>query len=155
MDISNFSKMILQVEKEIQAAVLSQRDLTAHLTTAFETLKVQVFDAKNYGHSIEPPTSALRLLVNILTELTNGNAAQLIPIHLELTTQEAADLLNVSNPHLAKLLKEGALPFHKTGKHRRVRLTDIMAFKTERTLKSEHALQALAKQAQELNMGYK
>lgn len=148
------SKMSLPVEREVQAAVQGQRTLAAYLATQFETQHIQVFDDKNQAHQVELPTSALRLLVDILAELADGNAVKVVPIHAELTTQEAADLLNVSRPHLVKLLEEGALPFHKTGKHRRVRFADLMQFKAERDRSSEQAMEELVRQAQELNMGY-
>ncbi|GHU02915.1 hypothetical protein FACS1894158_00050 [Betaproteobacteria bacterium] len=63
-------------------------------------------------------------------------------------------MLNVSRPHLVKLLEDGVLPFHKTGKHHRVRVADVMAFKVQREEDSEQAMLELARQAQELNMGY-
>ena len=72
----------------------------------------------------------------------------------ELTTQEAADLLNVSRPQLVKLLEDGVLPHQKTGKHRRVRFEHLMHFKSERDRASELAMEELAKQAQELEMGH-
>lgn len=148
------SKMSLPVEREVQAAVQGQRTLAAYLATQFDTQYIQVFDDKNQAHQVELPTSALRLLVDILAELADGNAVKVVPIHAELTTQEAADLLNVSRPHLVKLLEEGALPFHKTGKHRRIRFADLMQFKAERDRSSERAVEELVRQAQELNMGY-
>ena len=111
----------LPVEREVAAAVESQRALAAFLSTQFETQCIQIFDAKNQAHQVELPTSALRLLVDVLSELAEGNAVKVVPIHAELTTQEAADMLNVSRPHLVKLLESGALAFHKTGKHRRIR----------------------------------
>lgn len=148
------SKMSLPVEREVQAAVQGQRTLAAYLATQFETQHIQVFDDKNQAHQVELPTSALRLLVDILAELADGNAVKVVPIHAELTTQEAAGLLNVSRPHLVKLLEEGALPFHKTGKHRRIRFADLMQFKAERDRSSEQAMEKLVRQAQELNMGY-
>ncbi|KRC77800.1 Helix-turn-helix domain protein [compost metagenome] len=148
------SKMTLPVEREVEAAVHGQRALAAYLATKFETQSIQIFDEQNQAHQVELPTSALRLLVDILAELADGNAVQVVPIHAELTTQEAADLLNVSRPHIVKLLEEGLLPFHRTGKHRRVRFADLMKFKTERERTSEQALEELAKQAQELAMGY-
>ena len=115
---------------------------------------IQIFDDQNQAHQVELPTSALRLLVDVLAELAAGNAVQVVPIHAELTTQEAADMLNVSRPHLVKLLEEGALPFHKAGKHRRVRFADLMTYKQARDLASEQAMAELARQAQELHMGY-
>ena len=144
----------LPVEREVAAAVESQRALAAFLSTQFETQRLQIFDAKNEAHQVELPTSALRLLVDVLSELAEGNAVKVVPIHAELTTQEAADMLNVSRPHLVKLLESGALAFHKTGKHRRIRFADLMAFKTEQDRASAQAMEALAKQAQELQLGY-
>ena len=144
----------LPLEREVQAAAQGQRALAAYMTTRAETQHIQIFDDKNQAHRVELPTSALRLLVDILAELADGNAVKVMPIHAELTTQEAADLLNVSRPHLVKLLEEGELPFHKTGKHRRVLFADLMHYKSQRDLASEQAMQALAQQAQDLRMGY-
>ena len=79
-------------------------------------------------HQVELPTSSLRLLVDIPSELAEGDAVKVVPVRVELTTQEAADMLNVSRPHLVKPLEGGALPFHKTGKHRRIRFADLMGF---------------------------
>ncbi|WP_296870280.1 helix-turn-helix domain-containing protein [Tibeticola sp.] len=144
----------LPVEREVQAALEGQRALAAFLATRLETQQIQIFDDKNQAHRVKLPTSALRLLVDILAELAEGNAVKVVPVHAELTTQEAADMLNVSRPHLVKLLEEGALPFHRAGKHRRVRFADLMQFKAQRDQASEDAMAALAKQAQELGMGY-
>lgn len=146
--------MHLPLEHEVQMAVQSQRALSAFLVTAHETQRIQIFDDRNEAHLVELPTTALRLLVDILAELADGNAVKVVPIHTELTTQEAADLLNVSRPHLVKLLETHALPFHKTGKHRRVRFADLMRYKAERERTSEEAMAALAKQAQDLGLGY-
>ena len=62
-------------------------------------------------HQVELPTSALQLLVDILAERAQGNAVKVVPVHAELTTQEAADMLNVSRPHLAKQAQELALGY--------------------------------------------
>jgi len=109
------------------------------LATKFETQRIQIVDDKNVAHQIELPTSALRLLLEILIELATGNAVRVVPVHAELTTQEAADLLNVSRPRLIKLLESHALPYHKTGKHRRVRFDDLMNFKAKRDQERERA----------------
>lgn len=147
-------KVKLPVEREMQAAVLGQRALAALLTTHLDTVRIEIYDEQNQAHQVELPAAALRHLVEILAELAGGNAVKVVAIHAELTTQEAADLLNVSRPYLVKLLEDGILPFHKTGKHRRVRLGDLMEYKRQRDQVSEEALAELAEQAQELRLGY-
>ncbi len=147
-------KTILPLEKEVEAAVQGQRELASLLSTKFETQRIDIFDKEDKPHTLVLPTSALRLLVDILGELAIGNAVKVVPVHAELTSQEAADLLNVSRPHLVKMLEEGAIPFTKTGRHRRIRFSDLMAFKQRRDEESQEAMEALAQQAQELGVGY-
>ena len=106
------------------------------------------------GQELTLPSSAARLLAHLLTEMGQGNAVTLFPIHAELTTQHAADLLNVSRPHLIKLLNEKVIPFHMAGSHRRVRFQDIQAYKARFEDARQKALEELADQAQELEMGY-
>ena len=154
MTINNLPKTILPLEKEVEAAVQGQRELASLLSTKFETQRIDIFDKEDKPHRLVLPTSALRLLVDILGELALGNAVKVVPVHAELTSQEAADLLNVSRPHLVKMLVDGAIPFTKTGRHRRVRFSDLMAFKQRRDEQSQEAMEALVQQAQELGMGY-
>jgi len=86
--------------------------------------------------------------------MAQGNAVTIVPTHAELTTQEAANILNVSRPHLVKLLEDGHVPFIKTGTHRRIRYQDLMAYRDQRDQESSKLLDELASQAQELDMGY-
>ncbi|MGE8189418.1 helix-turn-helix domain-containing protein [Pseudomonas sp. NPDC086278] len=144
----------LPIDREVKAAIQGQRALAAYLATQFETQHIQIFDEHNEAHTVELPTSALRLLVDILAELAAGNAVKVVPVHAKLTTQEAADLLNISRPHMIKLLESGDLSYHKTGKHRRVRFADLMDYKTRRDTASERAMTLLAAQAQALRTGY-
>lgn len=67
----------------------------------------------------------------------------LVPLEQELTTQEAADLLNVSRPFLLKLLEQGEIPYIKVGSHRRIRFEDLMAYKQQRYLKRRQSLKEL------------
>ncbi|WLH83808.1 helix-turn-helix domain-containing protein [Pseudomonas sp. FP2338] len=154
MNTNQLPKTILPLEKEVEAAVQGQRELASLLSTKFETQRIDIFDKEDKPHTLVLPTSALRLLVDILGELAIGNAVKVVPVHAELTSQEAADLLNVSRPHLVKMLEEGAIPFTKTGRHRRIRFSDLMAFKQRRDEESQEAMEALAQQAQALGMGY-
>ena len=106
------------------------------------------------GADLVLPRQAIELLRHILTEMAQGNGVTILPVHAELTTQEAANILNVSRPHLVKLLENGELPFSKVGTHRRISLSALMAYKQHRDMRSEAAMQELADQAQELGMGY-
>jgi excisionase family DNA binding protein len=132
----------------------SGRAISAYIQTKAETQKIEIVDDGGTAHGVHLPVSALRLLVDVLTEIGEGNAVSIIPIHAELTTQEAADVLNVSRPFLVQLLERGEIPFHKVGAHRRVRYQDVMAYKARIDAERSKALDALVQQAEELNMGY-
>lgn len=100
-----------------------------------------------------PPT-VLRLFAEVLGSLAQGKAVAVMPKELDISTQEAAMYLNVSRPYLVKLLESNVIPHHKVGSHRRVRIEDVKRYKEQRAHRSEKALQELAEQAQDLNMGY-
>ena len=106
------------------------------------------------GTDLQLPKAVTPLLVNILTEMAQGNAVTLIPLHAELTTQEAANLLNISRPHLTKLLDRGDLPHHKVGTHRRIKFQDLENFRLKQESARRESLDELARQAQEEGMGY-
>jgi excisionase family DNA binding protein len=115
-------------------------------------LRVQAGDGPEETLAI--PKSALRLLTDILTQMAQGNAVTLIPVHAELTTQQAADLLNVSRPFLIRLIEEGKIPFRKVGTHRRILFRDLIDYKRKIDQDRHKALEELAAEAQKLNLGY-
>jgi len=145
---------VLSSSEEVALARESSTELAAHLTSTRKVQRVEILDEKGAAHPVQIPVVALKMLVEVLTELSNGNAVGIIPIHAEMTTQEAANLLNVSRPFVVQLLERGEIPFHKVGAHRRVRYDDVIAYKNRVDTNRLEALDELAEQAQKLNLGY-
>ena len=104
--------------------------------------------------SVTIPREAFELFLEVLGQMANGNAVTIVPVHAELTTQEAADLLNVSRPFLIGLLDEGKIPFRLVGSHRRVKFADLMAFKDTDDKRRREALDALTEESQKHGLGY-
>lgn len=100
------------------------------------------------------PESALAFLLKYLHSLGEGQAVSILPLGTEMSTQQAADILNVSRPHLVKLLENDEIPYHKVGKHRRIKAKDLMKYKAEREDEREELLGELVSDAQEMDMGY-
>lgn len=98
------------------------------------------------------PVTVVRLLQDILREMAAGNAISLVPIHAELTTQQAADALNVSRPFLIGLLKAGELPYRQVGSHRRVRFDDLMRYKRDIDARRAETLRQLTAESEELGL---
>ncbi|HJT58049.1 MAG TPA: helix-turn-helix domain-containing protein [Ktedonobacteraceae bacterium] len=104
------------------------------------------------GEEIPLPESLSAVLGQIVSQLMHGNAIRVASIHEELTTQEAADILNVSRPYLIKLLEEGTIPYVMTGTHRRIRLNDLMEYKRIREAGRKQAINELVQLSQELGL---
>lgn len=139
---------------DAQAAELARESSAALSRLLMNTPNQDRARVQMDGQDIVLPRQAIELLRNILTEMAQGNAVSIMPLHAELTTQEAANILNVSRPHLVKLLEEGQMEFAKVGTHRRIRFQDLMAYKQRRDQESSAAMQELVDQAQDLDMGY-
>lgn len=114
------------------------------------------FDALSQGQLelTQLPRIVQRILSHALDEIAQGRAVSVVPVETDVTTSQAADLLNVSRPYLVRLLDEGQIAFHRVGSHRRIRLRDVEAYKQKQDQDSDAALAELQAQAQDLNMGY-
>lgn len=125
----------------------------APLARSGRPLTMRVRDA-GQEETIELPAGAVKLLVEILEDMAAGRAVTIVPQNAELTTQQAADFLNVSRPFLIQLLEEKKIPFRMVGTHRRVRFEDVLRYKERIDAERRKVLDELAAEAQELGMGY-
>lgn len=139
---------VTPTEDESELAKESSRQLVHFVK---EDLSVSIPDV---DEPIVLPAVAVRLLVDLLSAMAEGNAVTLMPIHAELTTQQAADLLGVSRPFLVKQIEEGKLPHRKVGTHRRILFKDLMIYRHASEQDRAKTLDELAAQAQDLDMGY-
>ena len=151
--ITKQADLIVPSHKDARLAEESSQVLASFLQSK-QAYTIQLVKNKDVMASVKLPTSAYRLLVDILTEMAAGHAITLVPYDNELSTQAAADLLNVSRPYFVKLLEAGTIPFHKVGKHRRVLAKDVLSYKEDVDKAREKTLKKLTAQAQKLKMGY-
>ncbi|PSB30989.1 helix-turn-helix domain-containing protein [Chlorogloea sp. CCALA 695] len=149
-----YRNLFIPTEGEAQLAQESSRILASHSPHHRSTIELKVARDDNSEQKVVIPAAAFHLLVDILSQMAQGNAVTLIPIHAELTTQEAAEILNVSRPFLIKLIETGEIICRKVGRHRRIRFEDLMNYKQQIDSDRIQALDELASQAQQLNMGY-
>ena len=106
------------------------------------------------GHQLEIPNSIYKVLVAAVGAMAQGNAVSIVPVHHELTTQQAAGLLGVSRPHLVKLVDAGEIPHHKTGSHRRIYFEDLMRYRGLRDAQRSEALRELTRKSAEYGLDY-
>lgn len=140
-------------EKESTIARTSKQ-LLSRYAREDQSLTLRVIDAEQGDEPIELPAGAVAMLMDILGAMAAGQGIMLIPENAELTTVQSAEILNVSRPFLIKLLEEGKIPYRKVGKHRRVRMEDVMNYKKAIDQEREAILEQLVADAQEQNMGY-
>lgn len=151
--IPKSSETVIPTEKEALLAEESVRILASYVQST-KAPAIQLIKKGKGQEQVSLPTSALRLLVDILAQMAEGNAVTLIPSHAELTTQEAADLLNVSRPFFVSLLEENKIPYRKVGTRRRILAKDVLDYKSKIDKARLKTLEKLTAQAQELDMGY-
>lgn len=105
------------------------------------------------GRTVPIPESVFYILERVAEVLARGDAITVVPVGKEMTTQQAADLLNVSRQYLVRLLDEGKLPCTKVGRHRRLRMNDVLAFRERRDRERKRSLKDLAELSEDLG-GY-
>lgn len=145
------SPLKLPAPSEIAQARAALRALCQLERDGQTMLRVEVPEGKNPITALIP-RAAFDMFLGILQHMANGEAVGILPRHAELTTQEAADILNVSRPHLVKLLETGVIPHHKVGRHRRVRADDVLGHLERARQESGEALAALTALSEDLGL---
>lgn len=115
-------------------------------------MEFRILDDTASDGTVKLPASVVGMLLRILEEMARGNAVTLIPVHAELTTQEAADMLKISRPSLIQLLDEGRIEYRRVGTHRRVRFEGLVKYKRQMDDARRAALKELAAYDQELGI---
>lgn len=141
----------LPSEAEATLAKETSRVLASRLRDG-DPMQFRIIDDHSSEATVKLPASAVRLLVRILEEMARGNVVTLIPVHAELTTQEAADMLNISRPSLIQILDAGEIEYRRVGTHRRVRFEGLMKYKRRADAARRAALAELAAYDQELGI---
>jgi excisionase family DNA binding protein len=141
----------LPSEADAVLAKETSRVLASHIRNS-DPMELRISDDPSPDGMVKLPLSAARMLVRILEEMARGNAVTLIPVHAELTTQEAAEMLNISRPSLIQLLDEGKIDYRRVGTHRRVRFEGLMKYKRAAETARRVALEELAAYDQELGI---
>lgn len=104
--------------------------------------------------SLRLPGKALGLLSTIVSNMAAGKSMAIILSDATIGTQEAADYLEVSRPYIVRLLEKGEIPFSKVGTHRRIKVSDLVAYQKKMKTIRRKQLNFLAQQAQDINLGY-
>ena len=140
--------------EEIALAKLGSQELSAIIESNGEAQQINIVDKLGKAHEVTVPASALKMMIEVLTQLGQGNSVSITPIHAELTTQEGADILNMSRPTFIKLLDSGEISFTRTGNRRKVPFAAVMEYKQDLYEKRLATLAELSELDQEMGMGY-
>lgn len=149
--LSQHPETVTPSEADARLAAQSSPRFSRLAARRRQSLKVRVDQDED---TICIPMSAVRLLADILAQMAKGNAVTVVPTNAELTTQQAAELLNVSRPFLIEQLEKGMIPFRKVGTHRRLLFRDLMAYKDAIDRNRLKALEELSALDQQHGLGY-
>ncbi len=142
------------IAAKVEATIASEaaRRLGEHAVGCETALRLQLTEAGCEVVTLDVPTSAVPLIKALLKEIGDGKTVTIVANDAEITTQQAADLLNVSRPYLVGLIGKGMLPARMVGPRHRLLLADVLAYRTANKAKRREALRELAALDQELGL---
>lgn len=146
-EIENIEKPTKQEQKTAMASYSALATILKQLKS--EEPEIEVEETKEH---IKIPIKALRLLSDILEAMSKGQPISIVPMAAEVTTQKAAEILGCSRPFLVKLLEEGKIPFTKIGRHRRVKMEDVLVYKEEQKKEQKKHLIEMMQKDEELGL---
>lgn len=140
--------------EETELARHGRQRLSAAIETSGEPQKISVIDKAGKAHEVVLPSDALNMMIEVLNQLGQGNSVSLTPIHAELTTQEGADILNISHSKFIKLIDSKEIPYSRTGNRRKINYSDIVEYKARQQENRLIALAELSASDQDMDLGY-
>jgi excisionase family DNA binding protein len=154
-NLTDFADTVSPSRDDEELAMASSRSIAKIVSNESDSpLVLRVSTHGGDETVVSVPATAFKLLGLILNEMAKGNAIAIFPVHAELTTQQAAELLGVSRPFIVEQLEKGNIPYRKVGTHRRVLFQDLMEYKRSMDHKRLESLDELAAEAQRLGLGY-
>jgi excisionase family DNA binding protein len=146
-------KPLAPSENEIKLARKLNSVLSGMSFKKSKSISITLKDSESQ-HTLDVPFSAFRSLIFVLAQMAEGNAVTIMPVHVELTTQESADLLNVSRPYFIRLLETKKIPFRKVGTRRKILFQDVMSYKVKIDGARRKVLDNVVEESQKLHLGY-
>jgi len=139
-------------DSKLASAALESLSKLVHVRNS-TVRKIRLSSMSKFKESV--PIGIFELILELLNQASQGHTVTIIPSNKEFTTQEAADLLNVSRPFVVQLLEEGKIPYRKVGAHRRIKAQDLMTYRENCEKESMDAFEELATMTQKMGLGYK
>lgn len=138
-------------ESDIHTAIEALPHIKSYLAEHADSV-IRLVVADDPQETLVVPRGAVELLARVLAHMAMGQGVSVVPAHAELTTQQAADLLNVSRPFLIGLLDAGEIEYRKVGKHRRIKAQSLLAYMARDDQERREAADELTRLNQDMSL---
>jgi excisionase family DNA binding protein len=148
----------MKVLEDIRRPTKAEQKVASESYSALESILGHInsdeveIEIEETNDKIKIPLSALKLLGDILKAMAQGNPISIVPVATEVTTQAAAEILGCSRPHLVKLLEDGKISYTKVGKHRRIKIDDVMIYRQQMKIQQKQNIIDIMNSDEELGL---